>query len=139
MPWRGFGSSIHALPAGFLALVLLVEPLFERRKIVQDGGGIHLALAADGFQRVRPGLALAHAEHLVQALTGGLVFVDRAAMQRALNSGGLAERAVKLELQDAREKVTHVRCVGSNVILCAGIKVSFAAVHRRRNALIFGL
>src|SRR5207253_7847386 len=89
MPWRSFGSSVHALPAGFLALVLLVEPLFERRKVVEDGGGIHLALAADGFQRVRPRLALAHAEHLVQALTGGFVSVDGAAMQRALDSGGL--------------------------------------------------
>src|SRR5579859_5348595 len=78
MPWRGFSPGVHALPAGFLALVLFVEPLFERRKIVENGGGIHLALAADGFQRVRPWLALAYAEHLVQPLTGGLVFVDRA-------------------------------------------------------------
>src|SRR5258708_36201592 len=46
---------IHALPARFLALVLFVQPFLQRREIVQDGGGVHLALPADGFQRVRPG------------------------------------------------------------------------------------
>src|SRR5690349_3783970 len=84
--WRGFCAGVHALPAGFLALVLLVEPLFERRKVVENGGGIHLALAADGFQRVRPRLALAHAQHLVQALTGSFVSVDGAPVQRALDA-----------------------------------------------------
>src|ERR1700761_3976354 len=39
---------VHALPAGFFALVLFVEPLFERRKIVEDCRCVHLALPADG-------------------------------------------------------------------------------------------
>src|ERR1041385_6556808 len=56
-----FRACIHAFPAGFFALVLLVEPLLERRKVVQDRRGVHLPLAADGLQCVRPGLAFAHA------------------------------------------------------------------------------
>src|SRR5947208_2080533 len=98
MTGSGFSAGVHALPAGFFALVLFVEPLLEWRKVVEDGGGIHLALAADGFQRVRPRLALAHAEHLVQAFTGGFVFVDGTTMQWSLDSSGLAQRAMKLEL-----------------------------------------
>src|SRR5262245_10130749 len=76
MARRLLGSRVHALPARFLALVLLVEPLLERSKVVEDGRGVHLALAADGFQGVRPRLALAHAQHFVQALARGLVLVD---------------------------------------------------------------
>src|SRR5262249_10438788 len=67
---------IHTLPAKLLALVLLVEPLLQWRKVIQDGCGIHLPLSADGLERVRPGSALAHAQHHVQLFTRGLVLVD---------------------------------------------------------------
>src|SRR5262249_44278635 len=136
--WR-LCSGVHSLPARLLALVLLVEPLLERSKVVKDGCGVHLALTADGFQGVRPWLALAHAQHFVQALTRGLVPVDGATMQRPLLPRRLAQRAVKLELQDAGQKVASVRRVRCNVILGARIKVGLAALDWRRHALVLGL
>src|SRR6185437_7375766 len=130
---------VHALPAQLLALVLLVQPLLERRKVIKDRRCVHLPLAADGFQRVRPGLALAHAEHLVQAVARRLALIDGAAMQRPLLSRSLAQRAMKLELKNARKEIARVRSVGSNVIFGAGIKICFAALHWRRHALVLGL
>src|SRR2546423_5705469 len=123
MPWRRLcGTSIHAFPALLLVPSLLIEPFLERGEIIKDGGGIHLPLAADGFQRVRPGMALAHAQHFIQALTGSFVFVDGAAMQRALNSRRLAQRAMKLELKNTGQEITDVRGVGSHVAFSARIK-----------------
>ena len=46
------------LPAHRLALVLLVEPLLQRREVIADRGGVHLARAGDLFQRLLPGPAL---------------------------------------------------------------------------------
>src|SRR5436305_13958494 len=109
------GTSIHAFPALLFVLSLLIEPFLERGEIIKDGSGIHLPLAADGFQRVRPGMALAHAQHLIQAFTGSLVFVDGTAMQRALNSCRLAQRAMKLELKNAGQEITDVWSVGGHV------------------------
>src|SRR5262249_56718340 len=97
---------------------------------------IHLALSADGFQRVRPWLALAHAEHLVQAFARHLVFVNRTAMQGPGLARSLAERTLKLELQDARQEISRIGSVGSDVIFGAGIEVGLAALDRWRNALI---
>src|SRR6185312_10638800 len=120
-------------------LCLLVQPLLERRKVIKDRRCVHLPLAADGFQRVRPGLALAHAEHLVQADARRLALIDGAAVQRPLLSRSLAQRAMKLELKNARKEIARVRSVGSNVIFGAGIKICFAALHWRRHALVLGL
>ena len=68
---------------------------------------------------------------------GFLVAVNRAAVQRSGASGGLRERAVKLELQNVREEVAHVRNIGGDVILRGRIEIRFAAIDRRRDSLIF--
>src|SRR5690348_3672606 len=94
---RSRGVLVHALPAQLLAFVLFVEPFLQRSKVIEDGGCIHLTLSTDGFESVRPGFALAHAEHLVQALACGLALVNRATMQRTFLPSGLAQRAVELE------------------------------------------
>src|SRR5262252_242488 len=132
-------SAIHSLPAHLLALVLLVEPFLEGRKVVEDGGSVHLALPADGFEGLRPGAALAHGEHFVEAIAGGLVLVDRTAMQGAFLPGSFAEGAMELELENPRQEVTNVGDVAGHVILGARIEIGFAAFHRRRHALIPGL
>ena len=46
------------------------------------------------------------------------------------------ERAVKLELQDAREEVARVGRVVRHVVLRAGVEELLAARRRGRNALI---
>ena len=73
-PASGRGKLKHAPPqhgrCGYqptgLPLVLLVQPLLQRREVVADGGGVHLARAGDLFQRLLPGPALAHLQHGVQ-------------------------------------------------------------------------
>ncbi len=58
-------------------------------------------------------------------------------MQRPFESGGLTQCTVELELQNPREKIADIRHVCGNVILGGGIKVGFAAIYRRGDALIF--
>ena len=81
-------------------------------------------------------MAGAHLQHLRQAGARSLVAVDRAAVQRALEAGRLAEAAVELELQDVRQEVAHVGRVARHVILRARIEIFFRARHRRPDPLI---
>src|SRR5262252_1863838 len=58
--------------------ILLIKPLFQRGKILEHGAGIHLALVAQGMERIGPGPAASHFEHRLQAIARHLVTVDRA-------------------------------------------------------------
>ena len=58
-------------------------------------------------------------------------------MQRSGIARFLAQRAMELVLQNDGQKISRVRNVAGNVILCAGIEVRFTARLRRRDALIF--
>src|SRR5271157_5119524 len=89
---------IAHLPPHLLAFVLFVEPMLQRREVFQHGAGIHLTLAGEGVKRVGPRLALAHLEHRVQLCAGRLVTVERAAIERAAESGLAAHGAEELEL-----------------------------------------
>src|SRR5258706_13371343 len=42
------------LPADGFSAILLVQPFLERREVIADRGRIHLALTAQGLERVRP-------------------------------------------------------------------------------------
>ena len=55
------------------------------------------------------GLARAERQHRHELRAGRLAVVDRALVERPRVARGLAERAVELELVDAREEVAHVR------------------------------
>src|SRR5713101_7090629 len=125
------------IPADLVARVLLVEPLFERREIIEDRGGVHLALAGHGFEGVGPGAALTHRQHLGELRSGRFVAVNRAAMERACVASLFAKRAVKLELQNKGQEITRVRNIGGHVILRAGIEVGLGSWNRRGYPLIF--
>src|SRR5437667_8563888 len=58
------------LPAHLHPLILLIEPLLERREIFQDRAGVHFALPGQGFHGVGPGLTLTHFEHLAKLCAG---------------------------------------------------------------------
>src|SRR5262249_54201563 len=74
--------------------------------------------------------------HGGQFFSGRSVAVDRAAMEGAAASGAGGERAVKLELQDVCEKVTHVGDIGGHVILGSRIKLLLVSHARGRDSLI---
>src|SRR5436853_6554949 len=106
MPWRrSCGTTIHAFPAFLFARRLLVEPFFERGAIIKDGSSIHLPLAADTFQRVRPGTGLAPAEHFIHAFSATCVCVDGATVQRPVNGYRLAPIAAKLHPTNPRRHI----------------------------------
>src|SRR2546427_1233343 len=124
------------LPADSAGLVLFVEPRLERREVFQDRAGIHLFPAGEGFQRLRPWPAHSHLQHFRELLSGCLVPVNRAAVQRPGDACRPAQRAVKLELENVRQEVAHVRHVRGNVVFRAGIEIRFAPRARRPNPLI---
>src|SRR5208282_1352779 len=68
------------LPTHRFSLVLFVQPLLQRREVLQDRAGINLPAAGQRFQRVGPGFALAHGEHLVELRSGFLRPVEGAAV-----------------------------------------------------------
>src|SRR5215471_871826 len=123
-------------PSHRLALVLLVQPLLQRREVVADRRGVHLLLPGQRFERLRPRAALTHREHGVQLRAGFLVAVDGAAVEGAGAAGRTGQSAVELELQDVRQEVTHVRNVGGDVVLGARIEIRLAARDRRRDPLV---
>src|SRR5437660_2383074 len=80
--------------------VLLIQPLLQCREIIEDGGGIHLALASQRVQLVRPRLALTHLQHLLQTIARNFIVVDGTAVQRTLVSDGATQPTMKLELEN---------------------------------------
>jgi len=97
-------------PAACFSVILIVEPRFERREVVQHRRRIHLPRAGDGFERFRPRAALAHRQHFVQAFARLFVAVDGAAVERAFLAGRVAQCAVELELEDARFAILFFVC-----------------------------
>src|SRR5579871_1280078 len=91
-------NSSRFLPADAMPSVLLVEPLLERREIIEDGRGIDIFFAGHGFERFGPRMALSHLKHFCQLRARGFVAVNRAAIQRSGITRFAAQRAVKLEL-----------------------------------------
>src|ERR1019366_6842305 len=75
----GFKPVVHGalIPANLVPRILLVEPFLQRRKVIEDGGRIHLPLARQGFECVRPRAALAHRQHLGELRARGFISVDR--------------------------------------------------------------
>lgn len=51
------GVSQLSLPAAGLALVLFFQPGLQRGEVGDEGGAIHLAVAGEGFESIRPRLA----------------------------------------------------------------------------------
>src|SRR5271167_384411 len=133
---RLYLALLAVVPPHLLSLVLLIEPLFQWREILQHGAGVHLALAGEGVERFRPGLALAHLEHGVQLRPSSLVAVERAAIERPSESGLTAHGAKELKLQNPRQEVSRVGHVRGYVILRTRIEVGLAAWHGRCNALV---
>src|SRR3977135_635316 len=100
------------LPTPRFALFCLIQPLLQRREVIENRGRVHLLLSRDRFERVRPGTALSHREHRVQTLTGVLVVEDRTAIERILASGRLRQAAMELELQNIGKKIARVGDIG---------------------------
>src|ERR1700704_5322653 len=92
------------LPAAGLALVLFLEPADQRLEIIDDRGGVDLPRAGELLERVGPGLAAAQGQHLAKLLARLLAAEHGALVQRPLETGCLAQRPVKLELQDVRQE-----------------------------------
>ena len=118
------------LPAALLALVGLRQPLLQRaqsnrgwrwRPSCRDPA-IFSSASCQG--RLCPISSMAFSR-----LPGGLVAVDRAAVERLRAARGLRQRAMKLELQDIGQEVAHVRDIGRHVIFRAGIEIRFAAAR----------
>src|SRR5216683_1338009 len=125
------------IPAYLVSRVLLIEPLLQRRKVVEDGARIHLPLASQSFERVRPRTALAHCQHLGELGARSFISVDRAAVQRARISRFLAQSAMKLELQNKGEEITRIGNVGGYMIFCAWIEISLASSGWWSDTLVF--
>src|SRR5882762_2703726 len=68
------------VPAHLVSGVLFVQPLFERREVIEDRGGIHLALAGHYLEGVGPGAALSHGQHFRELRPGCFVGINRAAI-----------------------------------------------------------
>src|SRR3954464_12663066 len=123
-------------PAAGLALVLFLQPAFQRVEVIENGRGIYLARAGELLERLLPRPAGAELEHGRVFLARRLVVEDRALVQRPLEAGGITQRLVELELQDEREEVARVRGVARDVVLGARIEILLAAFHRRHHTLV---
>src|SRR3954464_13552827 len=110
-----------ALPSYWLTLILPFEPDCERLEIIHDRRRIQLPFSSGIGEDLLPRLALSRRQHAGQLLTGGMVTVDRAAVQRSAPTCGSAPRPMQLELQDARQEIAHVRNVRGDMEFRAGI------------------
>src|SRR5512139_3225559 len=130
------GSLREVSPSALLALVLLLEPAAQRREVLEDRRRVHLARAGQLVERVLPGLARALGEHRAELAAGGLVAVDRALRQRALEAGRVAQGLLELELDDERQEVPGVRDVAGHVVLGPRVEVGLGPRDRGGDALV---
>src|SRR5687768_6621908 len=110
-------------PPALLAFVLVLQPRAERAEVLDQRGGVGLRFAGEHGEGLRPRLALTELQHGAELRAGFLVAVDGARVERPLVAGGLAERAMELELVDAREEVPDVRRRRGDVVLRARVEV----------------
>src|SRR5438874_4567943 len=104
-------------PTHRLVLILPLEPGNKRLEILYDGRCVHLPLAGRVSENLLPRSALSRRQHAGQLLSRRAVAIDRAAVQRSRPSSGTTPRPMKLELQDARQEIAHVRNVRRHVVL----------------------
>src|SRR5437867_3930363 len=123
-------------PTHWLPLILPLEPGNERLEILYDGRRVHLPFAGCVSEDLLPRFALSRRQHAGQLLPRGAVAIDRAAVQRSRPSSGTAPGPMKLELQDARQKIAHVGNVGGDVELRAGIEVALRSSGGLGDALV---
>src|SRR5258708_10961542 len=64
------------IPAYLVSRVLLIKPLLQRRKVVEYGARIHLPLASQSLECVRPRATLAHCQHLSELCARSFISVD---------------------------------------------------------------
>ena len=76
-------------------------------KYSRSAPGSPFPLAGDRLHGVLPRFARSHRQHRPQLLSGRGALVDRALVERSRKSRRLAERAVKLELVDVRERIAR--------------------------------
>src|SRR5690606_4286402 len=136
---RAGGGCGCARPAAVAALVLLLQPLLQRREVLEHRGGVELLGTGQRLQRLLPRLRLAFGEHRLVLAARGFAAVEAALVQRALEAGGVAQRLVELELQHVREEVARVWSVARHVVLRARVEVVLAAGLHRGHALVLGL
>src|SRR6267143_303219 len=123
-------------PTHWLALILPLEPGNKRLEILYDGRCVHLPYAGRVSENLLPWFALSRGQHAGQLLPCGSVAIDRAAIQRSRPSSCAAPGPMQLELQDARQEIAHVRNIGGDVVLRAGIEITLRAVGGLRHALV---
>src|SRR6267142_5086120 len=124
-------------PATLLPLVLLLEPLLQGLEVLEQRAPVHLPLSRHRLERVRPGLARAHRQHLLEPCSRLLAPVEGALVQRPFVTRRLAHGAMELELQEPGEEVPRVGHVRGHVVLRGRIEVLLGARERRRYALVF--
>src|SRR4051794_20472804 len=104
--WMARGSNDTLVndssPPALLALVLLLQPRAERREVLDERRCIRAFLPGKDGQRLGPRPALTELQHGSELRARLLVSVDAARVERAGVASRLAERAMELELVDAR-------------------------------------
>src|SRR5690606_27407192 len=80
---RGGGRG-GAGPAAVATLVLLLQPLLQRREVLEHRGGVELLGAGQRLQRLLPRLRLALGEHRLVLAACGFAAVEAALVQRAM-------------------------------------------------------
>src|SRR5690348_7408340 len=106
---EGFAATLEAIlsPPYWLSCVLVVQPFLQRREVIADRRGIHLALSGERKELLRPRPACAHGHRLGQPLARLLIAIDGAAIQRLCATRDPRQRAMKLKLQNVRQEVAH--------------------------------
>ena len=137
-PKSGCRRMCEASPADRFTSVLFVQPLLERREIVEDRGGVHVPLPgqpfnASGHGRLTPICSMAFSR------SPALVVVDGAAIQRPGASGGPRQAPGETGTGECRPGNSASTGHSRHVIFCAGIEILFAARLGRRYALILQL
>lgn len=71
-------TSLWLFPANkhSILLVLLLKPLVQRLKVLQESARIHLSLSSDRFHRIRPWSRRAHAQHRFKYISRLGILID---------------------------------------------------------------
>ena len=113
-----------------MPLILLIEPLHQRRVVIDNCAGIHFLNTSHDLHGLLPGATGTHFQHFVQLVPGLFTAVNRAAVNRPQITGSLTKRAMKLELLDTRQKVAGIRGITGNMVLGTRIEGLRRAINR---------